>query len=154
LELVAECVEVGVSTRVFSVSLGGFDFHAAEKDAQQRLLGQLDTALTSFVERLGKTANGRDVVVMVYSEFGRRVKANASAGTDHGTASDVFVLGPHVNGGRFVDPQPSLTDLDDGDLKFNRDFRDIYATMLADVLAADPGKILNGWSGRVDGLFG
>jgi uncharacterized protein (DUF1501 family) len=153
LDLVAECVEAGVSTRVFSVSLGGFDFHAEEKDAQERLLGQLDTALAGFAERLGKTANGRDVVVMVYSEFGRRVRANASNGTDHGTASDVFVLGPHVNGGRFVDAQPSLTDLDDGDLKFNRDFRDIYATMLADVLAADPGQILNGWSGRVDGLF-
>jgi uncharacterized protein (DUF1501 family) len=153
LDLVAECVEAGVSTRVFSVSLGGFDFHAEEKDAQERLLGQLDTALTGFAERLGKTDNGRDVVVMVYSEFGRRVRANASNGTDHGTASDVFVLGPHVNGGRFVDAQPSLTDLDAGDLKFNRDFRDIYATMLSDVLAADPGQILNGWSGRVDGLF-
>lgn len=153
LELVAECVEVGVSTRAFSVSLGGFDFHADEKDAQERLLGQLDSALSGFVERLGKTENGRDVVVMVYSEFGRRVRANASDGTDHGTASDVFILGPRVNGGRFVDAQPSLTDLDDGDLKFNRDFRDIYATMLADVLAADPGPILNGWSGRVDGLF-
>jgi uncharacterized protein (DUF1501 family) len=153
LDLVAECVEAGVSTRVFSVSLGGFDFHAEEKDAQERLLGQLDTALTGFAERLSKTENGRDVVVMVYSEFGRRVRANASDGTDHGTASDVFVLGPHVNGGRFVDAQPSLTDLVDGDLKFNRDFRDIYATMLSDVLAADPGPILNGWSGRVDGLF-
>jgi uncharacterized protein (DUF1501 family) len=154
LELVAECVEARVATRVFSVSLGGFDFHADERDAQERLLGQLDTALTGFVNRLGKTDAGRDVVTMVYSEFGRRVKANASDGTDHGTASDMFVLGPHVSGGRFIDDQPSLTDLDDGDLKFNRDFRDIYATMLADVLGSDPAPILSGWSGRVDGLFG
>jgi uncharacterized protein (DUF1501 family) len=153
LSLVAECVEAGVSTRVFSVSLGGFDFHADEKDAQERLLGQLDTALTGFVDRLTKTERGRDVVVMVYSEFGRRVRANASDGTDHGTASDVLLLGPGVAGGRFVDDQPSLTDLDNGDLKFNRDFRDIYATMLSDVLGTDPAPILGGWGGRVDGLF-
>ncbi len=153
LDLVADCVEAGVSTRVFSVSLGGFDFHAEEKDAQQRLLGQLDTALTAFVTRLGKTDRGRDVVVLVYSEFGRRVHANASDGTDHGTASDMLLLGPHVNGGRFIDEQPSLTDLDEGDLKFNRDFRDVYATMLTDVLGADPGPILGGWNGRIDGLF-
>jgi uncharacterized protein (DUF1501 family) len=153
LNLVAECVEAGVSTRVFSVSLGGFDFHAEEKDAQERLLGQLDTALTGFVDRLGKTDRGRGVVVLVYSEFGRRVRANASDGTDHGTASDVFVLGPHVNGGQFIGEQPSLTDLDDGDLKYHRDFRDVYGTMVSDVLGVDPAAILDGWTGRVDGLF-
>jgi uncharacterized protein (DUF1501 family) len=153
LDLVAECIEAAVSTRVFSVSLGGFDFHAEEKDAQQRLLGQLDTALAAFVKRLGTTDLGRNAVVMVYSEFGRRVHANASDGTDHGTASNVLVLGPRVNGGRLIDEQPSLTDLDQGDLKFNRDYRDIYATMLTDVLGADPGPALGSWAGRMDNLF-
>ncbi len=153
LDMVADCVEAGVSTRVFSVSLGGFDFHAEEKVAQERLLGQLDSALTAFVERMSKTDRGKDVVVVVYSEFGRRVHANASNGTDHGTASNVFIIGPGVTGGRLIDEQPSLTDLDEGDLKFNRDFRDVYATMLTDVLDADPGPVLGGWAGRIEGLF-
>ena len=116
-----------MSTRVFSVSLGGFDFHADEKAAQERILGQLDTALAAFVTRMNGTERGRAVVVLVYSEFGRRVRANASDGTDHGTASNVFVLGPGVDGGRLIGEQPSLTDLDDGDLKASMDFRDVYA---------------------------
>jgi uncharacterized protein (DUF1501 family) len=150
LDLVARCVEAGVATRAFSVSLGGFDFHAEEKDAQRSLLGRLDTAVTAFVNRMAKTDNGRKVVVAIYSEFGRRVHANASDGTDHGTASDVFLLGTPVKGG-FYGAQPSLTDLDNGDLKFSTDFRDVYATLLADVLGADPGKVLGGWTGRLTG---
>jgi uncharacterized protein (DUF1501 family) len=152
LDLVARCVEAGVATRVFSVSLGGFDLHADEKAPQQRLLGQLDTAVTAFVNRMAKTDNGRKVVIAIYSEFGRRVRANASDGTDHGTASDMFLLGTPVKGG-FFGSQPSLTDLDNGDLKASMDFRDVYATLLADVLGADPGKVLDGWKGRLAGVF-
>jgi len=153
LDLVARCVEAGVATRVFSVSLGGFDTHADEKDTQQRLLGELDTAVGSFVDRMARTEAGRRVVVAIYSEFGRRVRANASQGTDHGTASDLFVLGAPVRGG-FHGAQPSLADLDAGDLKYTTDFRDVYATLLARVLGADPGKILGGWKGRLDGVLG
>jgi uncharacterized protein (DUF1501 family) len=153
LDLVAQCVEAGVSTRVFSVSLGGFDFHADEKAAQERLLGELDSALSTFADRMAKTERGRKVVVLVYSEFGRRVRANASDGTDHGTASNVFVLGPEVAGGRFIGDQPSLTDLDDGDLKATMDFRDIYASLLADVLGADPAQILDGYDQRAPSLL-
>jgi uncharacterized protein (DUF1501 family) len=152
LDLVARCVEAGVATRAFSVSLGGFDLHADEKDAQQRLLGQLDAAITAFVGRMAKTDNGRKVVVAIYSEFGRRVRANASDGTDHGTASDMFLLGTPVKGG-FYGIQPSLTDLDSGDLKVSTDFRDIYATLIADVLGTDPGKVLGGWGGRLQGVL-
>jgi uncharacterized protein (DUF1501 family) len=152
LDLVARCVEAGVATRAFSVSLGGFDLHADEKDAQQRLLGQLDTAITAFVDRMAKTDNGRKVVVAIYSEFGRRVRANASDGTDHGTASDVFLLGTPVKGG-FYGTQPSLTDLDNGDLKVSTDFRDIYAMLIGDVLGTDPGKVLGGWTGRLQGVL-
>src|SRR5262249_46987302 len=122
LDLVAQCVEAGVATRAFSVSLGGFDTHADEKQLQEILLGQVDKAVTAFVNRMA----GRPVTVMVYSEFGRRVKANAGDGTDHGTASNVFVLGDDLKGGLHGD-QPSLTDLDDGDLKYTVDFRDVYA---------------------------
>ncbi|MGC9668681.1 DUF1501 domain-containing protein [Planosporangium sp. 12N6] len=152
LDLVARCVEADVATRVYSVSLGGFDLHADEKEAQQRKLSELDTALTAFADRMARTDAGRKVVVAVYSEFGRRVRANASQGTDHGTASDLFVLGSPVHGGCYG-AQPSLTDLDDGDLKFTTDFRDVYATLLHGVLDTDPGKVLDGWSGRIDGLL-
>jgi uncharacterized protein (DUF1501 family) len=154
LDLVSQCVEAGVATRVFSVSLGGFDFHADEKVAQERLLAELDSALSAFATRMGKTEHGRKVTVVVYSEFGRRVKANASDGTDHGTASNVFVLGPKIAGGRLIGAQPSLTDLDNGDLKSTMDFRDIYATLLEGVLGSDPDRILGPWSGRVSGLLG
>jgi uncharacterized protein (DUF1501 family) len=153
LDLVAQCVEAGVMTRVFSVSLGGFDFHASEKVAEERLLSTLDTAVSAFVTRMGKTDRGKKVTVLIYSEFGRRVKANASDGTDHGTASNVFVLGPEVAGGRLVTPQPSLSDLDNGDLKFSQDFRDIYAAMLVDVLGADPAPVLDNWKGHLTGLL-
>jgi uncharacterized protein (DUF1501 family) len=92
------------------------------------------------------------VVVAIYSEFGRRVRANASDGTDHGTASDIFLLGAPVNGGQYGEP-PNLTDLDDGDLKFTTDFRDVYASLLAGVLDTDPGKVLGGWKGSIPKLL-
>jgi uncharacterized protein (DUF1501 family) len=152
LDLVARCIEANVASRVFSVSLGGFDLHADEKEPQQRLLTELDTAITGFVDRMAGTGTGRRTVVAIYSEFGRRVRANASEGTDHGTASDMFVLGSHVRGG-FYGTQPSLTDLDNGDLKFTTDFRDVYATLLDGVLGTDPGKILTGWKTRIDKLI-
>ena len=152
LDLVAQCVEAGVSSRVFSVSLGGFDTHADERQLQEFLLGQVDRALTGFAERMGRSEAGRGVVIAVYSEFGRRVRANASDGTDHGTASDFLLLGAGVRGGLHGAPA-SLTDLDDGDLKFTTDFRDVYATLLGRVLDSDPAPVLAGWSDRVDELF-
>ncbi len=152
LDLVARCVEANVATRVFSVSLGGFDLHADEKEPQQRLLTELDAALTGFVDRMAGTPAGRKTIVAIYSEFGRRVRANASEGTDHGTASDMFVLGAPVRGG-FYGGQPSLTDLDNGDLKVTTDFRDVYAALLDGVLGTDPGRILAGWKTRIDKLI-
>jgi uncharacterized protein (DUF1501 family) len=152
LETVAALVEARVPTRVYSVSLGGFDTHADERDTQQRLLTELDAALTPFVQRLGGTTAGRQVVTMVYSEFGRRVLANASQGTDHGTANPVFFLGAPVAGGLYG-RQPSLTDLDDGDLRATTDFRDLYATSLAAVLGTDPGRILGPGRATVPGLL-
>jgi uncharacterized protein (DUF1501 family) len=152
LDVVAGLIEAGVPTRAYSVSLGGFDTHADERGTQQRLLTELDGALTPFVQRLAKTDRGKQATVLVYSEFGRRVTANASQGTDHGTAGPVFVLGSKVKGG-FHGAEPSLTDLDDGDLKLTTDFRDVYASLLENVLGTDAGRVLPGHSGRLDGLF-
>jgi uncharacterized protein (DUF1501 family) len=148
LSYVARCVDAGVPTRVYSVSLGGFDTHAAEIVGHEMLLGQLDKALTEFLDRMARTEAGRQVTVLVYSEFGRRVRANASDGTDHGTAGPVFVAGADVVGG-FYGEQPSLTDLDDGDLKATMDFRDVYGTVLASILRADPAAYIDGYKGTV-----
>jgi uncharacterized protein (DUF1501 family) len=152
LELVARCVETNVSARVYSVSLGGFDTHADERQLQEVQLGRVDKAVAAFANRMAGTTPGRKVVIAVYSEFGRRVRANSSAGTDHGTASDMFLLGTGVRGGLFGEP-PSLTDLDDGDLKYTVDFRDVYATLLDKVLHADPAAILGDWKGRLDDVL-
>lgn len=152
LDLVGGLVEAGVPTRVYSVSLGGFDTHADERTTQQTLLTELDGALAPFVARMRGTDRGKQVVMVVYSEFGRRVVANASDGTDHGTAGPVLVLGNGVQGG-FHGQQPSLTDLDAGDLKAHTDFRDVYGSVLSHVLGADPGAVLDGWTGQVDGLL-
>lgn len=141
LEVVARCVELGAPTQAYSVSVGGFDTHTAERPTQQRLLTAADQAITGFLSRMQGTARGRNVVLVAYSEFGRRVAANTNEGTDHGTAGPVFVAGALVRGG-FIGAQPSLTDLNDGDLKPTTDFRDIYTTLIADVLRTDPEPVL------------
>ena len=153
LDTVAAMVEARIPTRVYSVSMGGFDTHADERTTQQRLLGQLDGALAPFVSRMASSAVGRQVVVLVYSEFGRRVRANASDGTDHGTAGPVFVLGHHVSGG-FHGEQPSLTHLDAGDLRASVDFRDVYASLAEHALGVDGDRVVSGHPGRLDEIIG
>jgi len=153
LNLVAQCIEAKVATRVFSVSLGGFDTHADEKQPHAALLGILDRGVTAFLDRMAKSEQGKKVVVAVYSEFGRRVKANASDGTDHGAASDVFLVGQRVNGGLYGEP-PNLTKLDSGgDVKYSTDFRSIYASVVDRLLNADPGQVLSGWGKTVEKML-
>ncbi|MAS07630.1 MAG: hypothetical protein CL534_23460 [Ahrensia sp.] len=141
LSAVAACIAADVPTQIYSVSIGGFDTHADERGAQERLLKNLDTAVTDFMKRMSSDKRAKDIVVMAYSEFGRRVTANASEGTDHGTAGPVFIIGEQVRGGFYGD-DPSLTDLVDGDLKVTTDFRDVYHEILTHVLAADPEPII------------
>ena len=93
LSMVANAVKARVPTRVYTVQLGGFDTHANERETQQRLLQTLDEAVTPFLQQMAGDPYGKNVVLMTYSEFGRRVRANASQGTDHGTAGPVFVAG-------------------------------------------------------------
>ena len=152
LDLVAKLIVAGAPTRAWSVSLGGFDTHANEADAQSALLGSVSQSITRFLSSLKSSGRASDVTVVVYSEFGRRVKANASDGTDHGTSGPVFVIGDRINGGMYGD-QPSLSKLVDGDLAVTTDFRDIYASVLQNDLKADPAQILNGWKGRINLLY-
>jgi uncharacterized protein (DUF1501 family) len=136
LDLVGRLIKAGVPTKVYSVTLGGFDNHAAEKDTHARLLAELDQGISGFVQTMAADPKAPPVVVMTYSEFGRRVAENASGGTDHGTAGPLFVAGTSVKGGFYGD-EPSLTNLDQGDLKFTTDFRSVYATVLELVLGID-----------------
>ncbi len=137
LGVVGNAIKARVPARVYTVQLGGFDTHANERGTQQRQLQTLDAAVSPFLREMAADPYGRNVVVMAYSEFGRRVRANASQGTDHGTAGPVFVAGAPVKGG-FYGEEPSLTDLDNGDLKHTTDFRDIYYELLAHTIGTDP----------------
>jgi uncharacterized protein (DUF1501 family) len=141
LNVVSRCIRAAVPSRVYMVALGGFDTHADERERQQQLLSVVDGALTPFLRAMSGDAHGKDVVVMVYSEFGRRVRANASQGTDHGTAGPVLIAGQPVKGG-FYGEQPSLTDLDDGDLKGSTDFRDVYHELLVHTISTDPVPVV------------
>lgn len=138
---VAKLIKGGAPTRAYGVSLGGFDTHATERDQHLRLLKAVDQGITRFFAGFEGDARGDGVTVLVHSEFGRRVGANSSNGTDHGTAAPVLVIGPSVKGGYYGDA-PSLTDLDQGDLKFTTDFRSIYASILSSVLGLDPAAVL------------
>ena len=97
--MVANAVKARVPTRVYTVQLSGFDTHADERETQQRPLQTLDAAVTPFLQEIAGDRFGRNVVLIAYSEFGRRVRANASHGTDHGTAGPVFAAGAPVKGG-------------------------------------------------------
>lgn len=141
LDDVATLIRGGAPTRVYSVSLGGFDNHATEREQHARLLSIVDTALSDFLTKLSSDPRAAAVTILVYSEFGRRVQANLSVGTDHGTAAPVLVVGPKVKGG-FYGETPSLTNLDQGDLRFTTDFRAVYASVLANVLGVDPSVSL------------
>ena len=135
LNLVSRMIAGGMPTRVYYVSHGGFDTHNQQVNSHDRLLGQLDSALKSFFSDLKQQGNDRRVVVMTFSEFGRRVQENASSGTDHGKASCLFLAGPAVKGG-LHGKYPSLTELAEGDLKHSVDFRNVYASVLQKWLKA------------------
>jgi uncharacterized protein (DUF1501 family) len=137
LDLVAHCIKAAVPTRVYMVQFGGFDTHAAERDTHQQLLQAVDKALTPFLREMRTDVRGKNLVVLMYSEFGRRVAANSAQGTDHGAAGPAFLAGAPVKGGFYGD-EPSLTDLNDGDLKSTTDFRDIYHELLSRTLQTDP----------------
>ena len=143
LNMVSRLIAGGMPTRVYYVSHGGFDTHNQQLNSHDRLLGQLDRGLKSFFADLKAQGNAERVVLMTFSEFGRRVSENASAGTDHGRASCLFVAGEGVKGGLYG-KYPSLSDLDQGDLKHSVDFRGVYASVLEDWLKTSSRPILRG----------
>jgi uncharacterized protein (DUF1501 family) len=133
LKQVAQLIDAGLGTRVYYVTLDGFDTHSDQAAAHASLLQQLGDALAAFHEDLKLHAHHERVATLVFSEFGRRVQENSSQGTDHGAAAPLFVLGSQVQAG-LIGKHPDLADLDDGDLKHHTDFRAVYATLLTDWL--------------------
>lgn len=143
LQDAARLIAAGTGQRVLYVSLGGFDTHAGQRAEQDELLGHLASGLAAFQADLEAQGLADRVIVMGFSEFGRRVAENASAGTDHGKGSVMFALGKGVKGGIHGD-SPDLEDLSDGDIKYRQDFRGVYATALTRWLNLDARGILGG----------
>lgn len=129
LGVIAATLAAGLGSRVLSVELEGFDTHGDQRRRHDALMGVFDRGLGAFHRDLAKKQLLDDVVILVYSEFGRRVKENASRGTDHGTAGPMFVLGGGVRGG-LHGQAPALTDLEEFDLEFTTDFRSVYSSVI------------------------
>jgi len=141
LRTVAKLIQGGMPTRVYYVSQGGFDTHNNQSGAHANLMREMNEALTAFVQDLQTQGNFERVMLLTFSEFGRRVQENASGGTDHGAAAPMFLIGPGVKAG-LVGEHPSLTDLHRGDLKHHTDFRAVYASVLENWLQVPSEKVL------------
>jgi uncharacterized protein (DUF1501 family) len=137
-----------LGTRVYYISLGGFDTHASQTTDQPQLLQRVGNGLKAFYDDLLAHNLADRVLIMIWSEFGRRVADNASNGTDHGTANNIYVIGNRIKGGVYGE-DPNLTDLDKGNLKAKIDFRQVYATLISDWLGGDPVPVLNGNFGNL-----
>ena len=142
LKEVATFINSGLKTRVYYASMGGFDTHVGQVDRQEKLLGDFSESVSAFIGDLKSTDKLKDTTVMVFSEFGRRVNQNASNGTDHGTANNVFILGSSLKKQGFYNAAPDLANLDAGDLIYQVDFRNIYATLLNNWLKVDGSTVL------------
>jgi uncharacterized protein (DUF1501 family) len=141
LRTIAAMIAGGLPTRVYYASLSGFDTHASERGRHDQLMQQLAQGISAFWKDMKKQSNADRVMMMTFSEFGRRVEQNASGGTDHGAAAPMFVMGPKLKTG-VLGKHPSLTDLDSGDLKYNVDFRSVYASVLQNWLDTPSKPIL------------
>jgi uncharacterized protein (DUF1501 family) len=145
MRLMARLIKANLGTRIYYARQSGYDTHSAQLGTHAVLLNELGGALKAFYDDLTAAKLAGRVVVLTFSEFGRTVKENGSAGTDHGTAGPVILAGPRVQAG-LVGPTPSLLALDEkhGDLKVGVDFRQVYATVLGDWLGLPPRTALGG----------
>ncbi len=141
LSLIAQLIKAGLTTSIYYTQLGGFDTHLNQVGTHPALLQELGGSLRAFFTDLNQAGEATRVLVLVYSEFGRRLAENASGGTDHGTAAPVFLVGPEVRAG-LHGPYPNLEDLEDGDPKYAIDFRRVYATVLDRWLGCPSERVL------------
>lgn len=142
LKTIASLILSDINTKVYYVSLGSFDTHVNQDNQQKRLFTELNDAVKAFTNDLKKNNRFEDVLMLTFSEFGRRVTQNASGGTDHGTANNMFFIGGGLKEKGILNAMPDLSDLNEGDLKHKVDFKDVYATVLNKWLGADDKTIL------------
>ncbi len=142
LKTISELLQADLQTRVYYASLSGFDTHVNQKNTQERLLKIYADAVQALVADLKKNGKLADVLILTFSEFGRRVKQNGSAGTDHGTANNVWLIGGGLKKAGVFNEAPNLSNLQEGDLKHSVDFRSIYATILSKHFGVDDKIIL------------
>ena len=154
LTLMAELIDSGggqTPLRVGHVVLGGFDTHTQQDSRLEPLLVETSEAISAFWQDVVAHGHGEDVLIVTWSEFGRRVPENAQLGTDHGAAAPMFLIGGKVKGGFYGEP-PDLDDLDDGNLRYSVDFRSVYSTVLEGWLEAPAAEILGGNFDQLDFL--
>lgn len=142
LKTIASLIFSDINTKVYYVSLGSFDTHINQQPQQDRLFKEMNDAVGAFIKDLKANKRFNDVLFFTFSEFGRRVSQNASAGTDHGTANNMFLLSGGLQEKGILNALPDLSDLQEGDLKYKVDFKNVYATVLNKWLGADDEKIL------------
>ena len=142
LKTISSLILSDINTKVYYLSLGSFDTHVNQEDRQNRLFVELNDAVSAFVKDMKANNRFEDVLMMTFSEFGRRVSQNASGGTDHGTANNMFFVGGGLKEKGLLNALPDLNDLNEGDLKHKVDFKDVYATVLNKWLASDDKAIL------------
>ncbi|MCD6543563.1 MAG: DUF1501 domain-containing protein [Flavobacteriaceae bacterium] len=144
LKTTAQFINSNLETKVYFVSMGGFDTHASQKNKQNRLLKIYSDSMEVFVKDLEQNDTFKDTLILTFSEFGRRVKQNAASGTDHGAANNLFIIGKNLKKQGFYNEDPNLSQLDsNGDIKYTIDFRSVYATILDKWLEVDDKIILN-----------
>ncbi len=144
LALISRLIKGNLGTKMYMVTLNGFDTHDFQKQNHLNLLRELSDAVSEFYEDLAATNHDQDVLTMTVSEFGRRVNANTSQGTDHGTAAPMLMFGPGLNENGFVGDLPDMQDLDmNGNLKHSVDFRSVYASVLEKWMCLDPVGVDN-----------
>ena len=142
LKTIAEMINSGLECQVYYASLNGFDTHNNQISKQERLLSQYSEAVEVFINDLKAANNWNDCLIMTFSEFGRRVAQNASQGTDHGKANNMFLMGGSLKQHGIINSMPDLVNLDDGDVAYEIDFRQVYATILDNWLEVEHPQIL------------
>ncbi|WP_262148559.1 DUF1501 domain-containing protein [Chryseobacterium foetidum] len=145
---VSSLIKSDINTQVYYLSIGSFDTHVNQNERQQKLFGEINDAVKSFVADMKSNGLFQDILLMTFSEFGRRVSQNASKGTDHGTANQMFFISGGLKKKGILNALADLQNLNEGDLIYTEDFRKVYATVLKNWLQADSSKVL-GWKNGV-----
>jgi uncharacterized protein (DUF1501 family) len=145
---VSSLIKSDINTQVYYLSVGSFDTHVNQNERQQKLFSDINEAVQAFVADMKSNGLFNDILLMTFSEFGRRVSQNASNGTDHGTANQMFFVSGGLKKKGLLNALPNLQNLNEGDLIYTEDFRKVYATILKNWLHADSSKVL-GWKNGV-----